>query len=62
MLEIHFDEYYDLLDAKRCKINLKYGPAILELDDTTIVNVVKINQKMRKSLIIYHHLKLMKKK
>ena len=31
-LEIYFDEYYDLLDVERSKMDPKYDPAILILD------------------------------
>ena len=33
LLEKYFDKYYDLSDAKRNKIDPKYGPANLTLDE-----------------------------
>ena len=33
MLETYFDEYYDLSDEKRSKIEPKYDPANLELEE-----------------------------
>ena len=33
MLEIYFDEYYDLSDAKKSKMDPKYDPANLTLDE-----------------------------
>ena len=33
MLGTHFDEYYDLLNAKRSKIDCQYDPANLALDE-----------------------------
>ena len=35
LLETEFDEYYDLIDAKRSKIDAKYNPANLKLDEYT---------------------------
>ena len=32
LVETEFDEYYDLVDAKRSKIDAKYNPANLKLD------------------------------
>ena len=33
LVETEFDEYYDLVDAKRSKIDAKYNPANLKLDE-----------------------------
>ena len=33
LLETYFDEYYNLSDAKRSKIDSAYGPANLILDE-----------------------------
>ena len=33
LIETNFDEYYDLSDAKRSKIDPKYDPANLRLDE-----------------------------
>ena len=33
MIETNFDEYYDLLDAKRSKIGPKYDPTNFTLDE-----------------------------
>ena len=54
LLETYFDEYFDLSDAKRSKIDPKYDSAILTLDEFHFSEWYKKIQLMERNQMIRH--------